>query len=84
METIRIDILDSKAKKLLKDLADMNLINIQKNTTAAFSALLKKERHVSIEQYNAELELALKEVKQGKSISHDEVVNKSKKWLKRK
>ncbi len=44
----------------------------------------KKEKRVSIEQYNAELELALKEVKQGKSISHDEVVNKSKKWLKRK
>ena len=43
-----------------------------------------KEKRVSIEQYNAEIELALKEVKQGKSISHQEVVIQSKKWLKRK
>lgn len=47
METIRIDILDPKAKKLLKDLADMNLINIQKNTAAAFLAILKKLRSKS-------------------------------------
>lgn len=42
------------------------------------------EKRISAEQYNTEIELALKEVKQGKSISHDEVVNQSKKWLKRK
>lgn len=43
-----------------------------------------KEKRVSIEQYNAEIENALKEVKQGKSVSHSDVVNQSKKWLKRK
>lgn len=42
------------------------------------------EKRSSIEQYNREIELALKEVKQGRSISHDEVVSQSKKWLKRK
>lgn len=42
------------------------------------------EKRISIEQYNTEIELALREVKQGKSVSHDEVVNQSKKWLKRK
>lgn len=61
METIRIDILDPKAKKLLKDLADMNLINIQKNTAAAFSALLKKLRSKartapSLDEITAEVE----------------------------
>ncbi len=30
METIRIDIINPKAKKLLKDLADLNLIKINK------------------------------------------------------
>ncbi|NCQ11850.1 MAG: hypothetical protein COW67_14465 [Flavobacteriales bacterium CG18_big_fil_WC_8_21_14_2_50_32_9] len=43
-----------------------------------------QEKRISVEQYNTEIELALKEVKQGKSLSHDEVVNQSKKWLKRK
>lgn len=43
-----------------------------------------KEKRVSVEQYNAEIEQALKEVKQGKSVAHSEVVAKSKKWLKRK
>ena len=43
-----------------------------------------KEKRISTEQYNNEIELALKEVKQGKSSSHAEVVNQSKKWLKRK
>jgi len=42
------------------------------------------EKRISVEQYNTEIELALREVKQGKSISHDEVVTQSKKWLKRK
>ena len=43
-----------------------------------------KEKRISIEQYNAEIESALKDVKQGKSISHDEVLKQSRKWLKRK
>ena len=43
-----------------------------------------KEKRISAEQYNKEIELALKEVKSGKSVSHAEVVNQSKKWLKRK
>ena len=42
------------------------------------------EQRISIEQYNAEIEFALSEVKKGKSISHKDVVNQSKKWLKRK
>ena len=43
-----------------------------------------KEKRISTEQYNKEIELAVKEIRAGKSISHDDVVNKSKKWLKRK
>jgi len=43
-----------------------------------------REKRISTEQYNTEIELALKEVKQGKSISHKDVVVQSKKWLKRK
>ena len=43
-----------------------------------------KEKRISVEQYNTEIELALKAAKQGKSSSHEEVINQSKKWLKRK
>ena len=61
METIRIDILNPKAKRLMKDLADMNLITIQKNTSASFLALLKKLRSKaklapSLEEITAEVE----------------------------
>lgn len=43
-----------------------------------------KESRISIEQYNTEIEKALKEVREGKSISHEEVINRSMQWLKRK
>ncbi len=46
METLRISIVDPKAKRLLKDLADMNLITIAKsiNPKVEFKALLLKLR----------------------------------------
>ncbi len=43
-----------------------------------------KEKRISIEKYNMEIEAALQEVKNGNGISHVEVVRKNKKWLKRK
>ncbi len=43
METIRINIFNPKAKKLLKGLADLNLIKIcDKKKKPDFSSLLKK------------------------------------------
>lgn len=47
METIQIDILNPKAKKLLKDLADLNLIKIRPSQKTDFSDLLKKLRSKS-------------------------------------
>lgn len=42
METIRIDILNPKAKLLLKNLADLNLIRIKKDTVKSeFKDLLE-------------------------------------------
>jgi hypothetical protein len=52
METIRIDILNPKAKNLLKDLADLNLIKIKKEKKSDFSNLLKKLRSKSKEELN--------------------------------
>ncbi len=44
MNTIRIDILNPKAKKLLKNLADLNLIAIQDSSKNGFAVVLKKLR----------------------------------------
>ncbi|HEY9115912.1 MAG TPA: hypothetical protein VIN10_14530 [Bacteroidales bacterium] len=46
METIRIDILNPKAKSILKDLADLNLIRINKEKVKSeFKELLDKLRY---------------------------------------
>jgi hypothetical protein len=63
METIQIDILNPKAKKLLRNLADLNLIKINKpKTKSDFSALVQKLRSKSNEDISFE-EIA-KEVEQ--------------------
>lgn len=61
METIRIDILNPKAKSLLKNLADLNLIKINKDKKSDFSALLKKLRtkskdEISLDEITKEVE----------------------------
>ena len=44
MDTMRIEILNPKAARLLKDLADLNLIAIQDTSKNGFAAVLKKLR----------------------------------------
>ena len=44
MNTMRIDILNPKAARLLKDLADLNLIAIQDTSKNGFAGVLKKLR----------------------------------------
>jgi hypothetical protein len=62
METIRIDILNPKAKSLLKDLADLDLIRIKKEKVKfEFKELLDKFRinsdnAPSLEDITAEVE----------------------------
>ena len=62
METIRIDIINPKAKKLLKGLADLNLIKINtEKYKSDFSVLLKKIRaksdnEISLDEITKEVE----------------------------
>jgi hypothetical protein len=44
METVKVDILNPKARKLLKDLADLDLITIHETTRSGFSEVLNKIR----------------------------------------
>jgi hypothetical protein len=54
METFQIDILNPKAKKLLKDLADLNLIKIRRSNKSDFSTLLTRFRSKSAESLSLE------------------------------
>ena len=62
METVRIDILNPKAKSLLKDLADLDLIRIKKDKVESeFKDLLDKFRQhsdeaPSLDEITAEVE----------------------------
>jgi ppGpp synthetase/RelA/SpoT-type nucleotidyltranferase len=60
METLRIDIINPKAKKILKELAELNLINIQeKASIKSFESLLSKLRTkgkgISLEEITKEV-----------------------------
>lgn len=44
METVKVDILNPKARKLLKDLADLDLITIRETNKDGFSEVLQKIR----------------------------------------
>jgi len=47
METVEVEIINPKAKKLLNDLADLELISIRKSTKNDFFEVLKKIRDES-------------------------------------
>ena len=62
MNTMRIDILNPKAVKLLKDLAELNLISIQDTSKNGFAGVLKKLRtkaksSPTLEEITTEVEL---------------------------
>ncbi len=62
METLRIDIVNPKAKKIIKELANLNLINIRdKNPIKSFETLLKKLRNkngdITLEEITKEVEI---------------------------
>ncbi|MDH5367937.1 MAG: hypothetical protein OEW67_13205 [Cyclobacteriaceae bacterium] len=68
MESIRIDILNPKAKKILQDLAALDLISIREklDSKSAFKNLLirlrnQSDRAPSMEEITEEMEAARKE-----------------------
>ena len=68
METITIDILNPKAKRLIKDLADLDLISIRKpNQKSTLKRLLQITRKpeleaLTLEEITAEVEIVRKEM----------------------
>ena len=68
METLTIDILNPKAKRLIKDLADLDLISIRKpNQKSTLKRLLEMTRKpeaeaLTLEEITAEVEIVRKEM----------------------
>jgi hypothetical protein len=63
MDTLKINILNPKALKLLKDLAALDLIAIQDNSKTGFQTVLKKLRtkaptDLTLEEITKEVEIA--------------------------
>ena len=70
METIQIDILNPTAKKLLRNLADLNLIKINKTKSKSdFSALLQKLREKSTDEIS--LDEITNEVEQVRKLRYE-------------
>jgi hypothetical protein len=61
MESLRIDIINPKAKKIIKELADLKLISITEESGKSLQRLLKKLRStrpsMSIDEITAEVEV---------------------------
>lgn len=62
METLRIDIVNPKAKKIINELADLNLISIRdtdpiKSFQKILSKLRSKTEKISLEEITKEVEL---------------------------
>jgi hypothetical protein len=67
-----LPLLSNRQQEILLDVVK-NLLHID-----------KKEKHISMDQYNEELDIAIKQVQQGRFITHKQMAIESKKWLKRK
>jgi hypothetical protein len=67
-----LPLLSERQQELLLDMVK-NLLHID-----------KKEKRISIEQYNKEIEAAEKQIEEGKSVSQAHILKQSKKWFKRK
>ncbi len=75
MESIRIEILNPKAKILIKNLADMDLIRIKKDKKSEFSDLLARLRKHSEE--TPSLEEITKEVESVRKARYEKQKNNS-------
>lgn len=79
METFTVEIINPKAKKLLQDLADLDLISFSKNLNNEVDE--EGWNSLSQEQKDGIYE-AMESIKQGKGIPHQEVMSMVKQKLK--
>jgi hypothetical protein len=71
MEVIEVSILDPKVKRILNDLADLDLIQLSK----PYKLSVAQKKNISAGR---------SQIKQGKSKEHSKVMRDLEKWLKEK
>lgn len=67
-----LPLLSERQQEILMDMVK-NFLHIDKN-----------EKRISVAQYNKEIDASVKQIKEGKVVSHSEALKQSKQWLKRK
>ncbi len=77
METMDINL---ERSQIIKELQQINDISLLKAVKHLIHYGLKNDGHISIEQYNRELEEAEAEIDRGESITHDELKKQMKGW----
>jgi len=70
--TAYLPLLTERQQEILLDMVK-NLLHID-----------KKEKRITLYQYNKEIDAAMQQIKAGKTQSHADLVKHSKKWFKRK
>jgi hypothetical protein len=77
LETMDINL---ERSQIIKELQQINDISLLKAVKHLIHYGLKNDGHISIEQYNRELEEAEAEIDRGESITHDELKKQMKGW----
>lgn len=74
METVQVQIINPKAKKLLKGLEDLNVISITKS----------EKPFVLSEGHKKSIAISRKQIEKGQFRPHEKVMKDLKQWLKEK
>jgi len=67
-----LPLLSNRQQEILLDMVK-NILNID-----------KKEKRITVEEYNIEIEESLKQIDSGETVTHEDVLKQSKTWFKRK
>jgi predicted transcriptional regulator len=72
--------IDIERSLIIKELQQINDISLLKAIKHLVHYGLKNDGHISIEQYNKELEEAEAEIERGEFVSHEDLKKQMKEW----
>jgi hypothetical protein len=72
--------INSERSLIIKELQQINDLSLLRALKHMIHYALKNEGHISVDQYNRELDEAEARVKQGEFFTQDEVEKMAKKW----
>jgi predicted transcriptional regulator len=72
--------IDIERSLIIKELQQINDVSLLKAIKHLVHYGLKNDGHISIEQYNKELEEAEAEIERGEFVSHEDLKKQMKEW----